>query len=380
MTRRIMPAEETWERIRPLLPELGITRVGNLTGLDTLGLPVVAAYRPASRALTVTQGKGATLMEARVGAVMEAAETWSAERMTRPLMAGSYRALSARMALVEPATLPLVPGGRPLAPDEPTIWCEAQELGTGRPVWVPYAVIHCQYTPGGHLGRARWVESTRGLAAGNDKSECLSHALCELIEGDSNAAMLELTNEAFEACRVDLDTVDDPLCRSALDAFAKAGITVLCLDTTTDIGIPSYSVMLLEADDHPWWVIAAVRGTGCHPDRGRALYRAISEAAQSRATLISGAREDAHVAVYQRGQNPEHRQTMRELAKGAARPFHVQQTRTGPGRTALDDAATCLVALQRHGYAQVLVVDCTVHAELPVLRVIVPGLRPEPRH
>ena len=55
-------------------------------------------------------------------------------------------------------------------------------------------------------------------------------------------------------------------------------------------------------------------------------------------------------------------------------------TRTGPERTALDDAATCVVALQQAGYPQVLVVDCTVDQRLPVLRVIVPGLRPEPRH
>ena len=380
MTRRGVPPEVTWERVRPLLPDLGITRVGVLTGLDVLGLPVVSAYRPASRALIVTQGKGPTLMDARVGAVMEAVECWSAERLAVPLYTGSVRTLGDRLALVEPDTLPLVAGGRPLGPDEPAIWCEAQELGTGRAVWVPYTLVHTQYTPAGHLGGPRWVENSRGLAAGNDRPECLSHALCELIEGHANDGMWAMPDDLFTDRRVDLDTVDDPACRAALGACATAGVTVLCIDTTTEIGIASYSVMLLEADDHPWWVPAAARGMGCHPDRARALYRALSEAAQSRVTLIAGTREDQPVAVYQRGQRPESRQTLRELAKGAARPFHAAPSRAGPDRTALDDAATCMVALQRAGYQQALTVDCTVDARLPVLRVIVPGLRPEPRH
>ena len=62
------------------LKKLGITRVGDLTGLDTIGLPVWFAVQPNSRTLAVSQGKGLTHDQARISAVMEAAESAIAER------------------------------------------------------------------------------------------------------------------------------------------------------------------------------------------------------------------------------------------------------------------------------------------------------------
>lgn len=57
-THRLVPPEVTWERIRPILRTLGITRVADVTGLDDVGIPVHQAIRPASHTLSVSQGKG----------------------------------------------------------------------------------------------------------------------------------------------------------------------------------------------------------------------------------------------------------------------------------------------------------------------------------
>jgi YcaO-like protein with predicted kinase domain len=377
VTRRLVPAEVTWERLVPLLPVLGITRVGMLTGLDVVGLPVATAVRPDSRAMIASQGKGRSSVEARVSATMEAVETWSAERATRDLKWGSPRALRGTVELTEPEDLPHVPGARPLGEDEATVWCEAREAGTDRPVWVPFPLVHTVYTPGGHLGAPRWLESTRGLAAGNDRTECLSHALCELLEGHANARVRVMADEEVSERRIDLDTVDDPLCRQTLDACARAGVDALVIDTTSELGLASFHAYLLDHEDQPWRVLAAVRGMGCHPSRGLALFRALSEAAQARCVSIAGSREDLPVSVYQGTQGDEMRRRIRELAKGAARPFQAVPTREH--RTALEDAATALVAIQRHG-CRALVVDCTVDPRLPVLRVLVPGLRAERHH
>ena len=62
------------------LPALGITRIGDHTGLDIVGLPVWFAARPNSRGLAVSQGKGMTDEQARLSAAMEAVETAYAER------------------------------------------------------------------------------------------------------------------------------------------------------------------------------------------------------------------------------------------------------------------------------------------------------------
>ena len=52
-----------------------------MTGLDCVGIPVVQAVRPLARSNVVTQGKGWTVAEAAIAALMEALETWAAERI-----------------------------------------------------------------------------------------------------------------------------------------------------------------------------------------------------------------------------------------------------------------------------------------------------------
>ena len=58
----------------------GITRLGRLTGLDRIGIPVWTATRPNATNLSVSQGKGVDDAAAAVSAVMEAAEMAAAER------------------------------------------------------------------------------------------------------------------------------------------------------------------------------------------------------------------------------------------------------------------------------------------------------------
>lgn len=59
-THRVRHPEETWARLGELRDSFGITRIADVTGLDTLGIPVVAAVRPASRTRPLAYGRGAT--------------------------------------------------------------------------------------------------------------------------------------------------------------------------------------------------------------------------------------------------------------------------------------------------------------------------------
>src|SRR5947209_9745751 len=77
---RLVPPEETVARLRPFLPAMGITRVANVTGLDRIGIPVVMVYRPNARGLVCAQGKGFRLATAKASGLMEAIETYHAER------------------------------------------------------------------------------------------------------------------------------------------------------------------------------------------------------------------------------------------------------------------------------------------------------------
>jgi ribosomal protein S12 methylthiotransferase accessory factor YcaO len=57
-THRSASLNDTLKRVLPLGPVMGITRIANVTGLDSVGIPVVMVCRPNSRSVAVSQGKG----------------------------------------------------------------------------------------------------------------------------------------------------------------------------------------------------------------------------------------------------------------------------------------------------------------------------------
>ncbi|MCK7501322.1 MAG: YcaO-like family protein [Comamonadaceae bacterium] len=81
------PEETLRAGARPRLPAAGITRVADITNLDRIGIPVFSSIRPmADRgAISVYNGKGATPTEAKVSAMMEGLERYSAEVRDREL-------------------------------------------------------------------------------------------------------------------------------------------------------------------------------------------------------------------------------------------------------------------------------------------------------
>ena len=72
---------------------MGITRIANVTGLDTIGIPVVMVCRPNSRSVAVSQGKGLTLAAAKASGVMESVEGYHAEHIALPLKYSDYEEL-----------------------------------------------------------------------------------------------------------------------------------------------------------------------------------------------------------------------------------------------------------------------------------------------
>src|SRR6266513_3860017 len=80
-THRTADPGETLARVRPHMARMGITRLGNITGLDRVGIPVAIAVRPNSRSVSVSQGKGLDLPQAMASALMEASEGFHAEEI-----------------------------------------------------------------------------------------------------------------------------------------------------------------------------------------------------------------------------------------------------------------------------------------------------------
>jgi YcaO-like protein with predicted kinase domain len=166
--------------------------------------------------------------------------------------------------------------------------------------------------------------------------------------------------------------VGDPACRWLLDRFAAAGIDVAVFDVTSDLGIPAFLALI---DDATGTTGAPELGCGAHPAPEVALARALTEAAQARATFIAGAREDIPDEDYGEAALA----TRRGCRAGDPRrpSAHALVRRPARRRRASfeDDIEATLAALARAGMRQAIAVDVGKPAfGLAVVRVVVPGL------
>ncbi|HXU31232.1 MAG TPA: YcaO-like family protein [Thermoanaerobaculia bacterium] len=373
-THRTLDPQATVERIQGLAPIFGITRVANVTGLDVIGLPVVMVCRPNSRSLAVSQGKGLDLAAARASGLMEAIELWHAERIDRPLRLATHNQLRFSHRIANLAGLPRCSAGR-FHDELKTLWIEGVALATGDPVLLPYELVHMDTTRPMPPGSGCFAFSSNGLASGNHPLEAIGHGLCEVIERDANT-LFELRGETAEAAaRVNLDTIDDPLCREVLDLYARAGVAVAVWDITSDLGVPAFRALVLDAEADPFQVRGAGGGMGCHPSRGVALLRALTEAAQSRLTTIAGARDDMPLRKYETWRDADALERLRQSVVSATPSRDYRAAPDFAAETFEEDLSALLSRLAAAGFPEVIAVDLTYQGiDLPVVRIVVPGL------
>lgn len=373
-THRLVHPDETVATMRPLLPVMGITRIADVTGLDTLGVPVVMVTRPNARSIAVSQGKGLTLAAARASGVMESIEQWHAEHIQLPLKLGSASELRHRHRLVDIHGLPRLSTGT-LHDHLRLFWVAGMDVVTGAPTWVPFEAVHTDFSLPLLAASGALVMSSNGLASGNHPLEAVSHAVCELIERDAATLWRMSGDDEQLRTRVDLSTVDDPACREVLDRVETADVVAFVWEVTSDVGVPTFACALVDRQPNAHRPIAPMVGFGCHPARGVALLRALTEAAQSRLTIITGARDDVRV----QGNGPDEdlaaarRFHEKHSDERAERSFHDAPNHVGD--TIDDDVAWEIDRLRAVGLHQIVTVDLArVELGIPVVRVIIPGL------
>jgi ribosomal protein S12 methylthiotransferase accessory factor len=207
-THRVISPRETVARVQPYLAPMGITRVANVTGLDTIGIPVVMACRPNARSLAVSQGKGFDLDAARASAVMESVEGYHSENVELPLKLASYRDLCVHHTVVDTDLLPRCWWHTAYHPHLPLLWVEGQDWLQHESVWVPFQIVHGQYTAALRFDLRSFAITSTGLASGNHLLEVASHAISEVVERDASHRFSLLPQEERAKFQVDLDTVD----------------------------------------------------------------------------------------------------------------------------------------------------------------------------
>lgn len=363
-THRTISPEETWLALQPVYERAGITRVADLTWLDDLGIPTVQAVRPASLTLSVSQGKAATYRAAQVSAVMESLENWHAENVLPDLFATAATSLPSAPTY-DPAQLRRPPGslyhcGASLD------WMIATTLLSGRRTFVPWLAVVVNVAVADSWDPPIFSMDTMGLASGNSYHEACLHGLYEIMERHA-LATAEPARTMFE---VPLDAVAGSDCAGLVQKIRRAGSQLQITQINTWDGFYCFSADLRSA-----MAELPFSGYGLHHDPNVALSRAITEAAQSRLTAISGAREDLPAAIYNRFARVHTyapiQRTTRQLPD--AGPISWNVSGTGALEMLVSSAATAVA--DAAGYEPLAVVCNFAEACVPVVKVIAPGLK-----
>ncbi len=380
-TVRARSPEATWAIIEGYCARAGITRVADVTGLDRIGLPVFNVVRPLSKSVAIATGKGVTTIGARVSGTMEAIEGHCAENIDLSVIRGSVGQLSAAgHRLLDLQRAARTAGRMPDARTE-LAWVTGFCLMAQAPVLVPLELVTNDFTLPDDASFGFFQRSTNGLASGNTILEAITHAIYEVVERDALAQFHYLFDVGAGFRRVNPASMSETLA-TLTGRIEAAGMEVFAWDASSDVGLSSAYAVIWEPLAAQTSSLRATSGSGAHADPAIALSRAITEAAQDRLTLISGARDDLE---------PGHYVIQPEAAAAMRDGLRLDEpTPTTPDLTCGDwpsdpqaptyaaEIERILDALRGIGIEQAVCVDLS-RADMPdiaVVKMVIPGLEP----
>lgn len=395
---RLLPPEEVLARYQHLVsPVTGIIK--EITRDDRCP-SLFHSYRSGANAATrhgdmagyrrglreQSGGKGATAIEAEVGALCEAVERYSATfRGDEARVRGSFRSLAERA--IHPNDVMLIDQrqyadrerwnrahgrfqaiGQPFDEDERIDWTPVWSISHSRECFLPTAMLYFG-TPGDVGGRGLCADSN-GNAAGSGLEDAVLQGLLELVERD--AVALWWYNRT-PAPTVDLDAFGDDWLARVRAEYRTLGREMWVLDVTSDLGVP---VMVAVSRNLTSPAERIMFGFGAHLDPRIALRRAVTEMNQFAPAFL----DERHAAP----DDPDAAAWFRE-ATLANQPYLAGDTALaarGPGDyddqryDDIRDEITLLTARLADLGMETLVLDQTrPDIGMPVVKVIVPGMR-----
>ncbi|MFE9253848.1 TOMM precursor leader peptide-binding protein [Streptomyces sp. NPDC006879] len=382
---RALSAEEMLERHRHLVGRVAgiVTELRPLSGLPQglhaydsgHNLALVGRSLEGVRQVLRARsgGKGVTAVEAKASALGEAAERYSAARQgdeltfvdsldglgTAAVHPNAYQLYSERQYLQRQrwnaTNVPFHHVSEPFDTALPTEWTPVWSLNRNAQLLLPTSTLYFDNAPGGSPD-GLWADSN-GNAAGSSIEDAIVQGFLELVERDAVAIWWY---NRLRRPALDLDSFDEPWLARMREALERAGRQVWALDLTTDLGVPVVAVVCRTAaaggaTDH-------VLGFGAHFDPRLALRRALTEAAQLLTSAATGLSEQDQPQL-------------------VADPGLVARTprcwvRPVSSVDLLDDVEFIRELVAAHGM-ELLVLDQTrPDVAIPVVKVLVPGLRP----
>lgn len=253
-------------------------------------------------------------------------------------------------------------------------WVQGIELLSDQAVWLPADLA---ITPPVE-GVLQDVD-TNGVAGGNNLTEAVLHAVCEVIERDAVGQDLfvawfgEQDGSGTPPRRIDPATVPATV-RLWIDKIVAGGLAMALIDITSDIAIPTFKAIIADTS-FPGSAGHQTRmflGYGTDPCAEVAALRAVTEAVQSRLAIVHGGRDSFNRAPS--AWRPAAWQSqLQAFQPGPRYPFDAVPTVESDDLG--DELTTVLETLRAAGFAEAHAVDLTrADLGIPVVRVRVPGL------
>jgi len=254
------------------------------------------------------------------------------------------------------------PAPDPFDPSAKIEWSPVFSLRDNCFRYVPTSLSYFFYS-----GPAPFQADSNGCAAGNTLQEAIVQGFLELVERDSYAIWWYNRSQRAE---VDLNAFADSYVQDIRTQFADAGRKLWVLDVTSDLGVPTYVAIM-------HWIQNGQEniefGSGAHFEPRIALLRALTELSQFLAIGLMGGGSGEKPSLD--GTTPLHLENY---------PFLLPTTRSivcpdlgmpVPRVNTREQVDACVEIARRAGHDFLVLDQTRPDVEVPVARVIVPGLR-----
>jgi oxazoline/thiazoline synthase len=242
-------------------------------------------------------------------------------------------------------------------------WSPAWSLRDGRFKYIPTTLVYFFYS-----GPAAFRADSNGCAAGNTIEEAIVQGFLELVERDAYAIWWYNRSQRAE---VDLSQFDDSYVRDLHSQLADAGRKLWVLDVTSDLGVPTYVAIL-------HWMQNGQEniefGSGAHFDKRIALLRTLTELNQFLSIGLMGGGSGEKPSLD--GVAPLHLQEHPFLTP-SSHPIILPGSNSHVSTldNTRDQVLACVELAKRAGLDFLVLNQTRPDVEVPVVRVIVPGLR-----
>jgi bacteriocin biosynthesis cyclodehydratase domain-containing protein len=372
--KHVSPLTGVVKRLEPIEADLPMNT--NYFAQHNFSAPAMSVDQLRSGLTGGSFGKGSTSEQAEASALMEAIERYSGIfqgdeiRMKRrfadfapgdAILANDVQLFSEAQfaARHEPGQDDSHPVPDPIDPTARIEWSPAWSMRDQRFRYFPTGLMYFFYQ-NAHT-------DSNGCAAGNTLQEAIVQGFLELVERDAYAIWWYNRSRRSE---VDLSEFDDSYIRDIKTQFADAGRKLWVLDVTNDLGVPTYVAIMhwmKDGEEHIEF------GSGAHFDRRIALLRSLTELSQFLTIgLMGGASGDKSSLD---GITPLRLENYPFLVP-ASRPKVAPELGINvPLDSAREQVEACVEIARRAGYDFLVLDQTRPDVEVPVARVIVPGLR-----